>query len=88
MQTNRPRLPLAAGFSMLMLTSGCATNGDLAKVQNQARDAQRTADMALATAQSALSTAQHAQSTSDQANDRALRSEEMLNRGFKYSMRK
>jgi hypothetical protein len=79
---------LVAAFSLLMLSAGCASHSALNKVQNEARDAQRTADMALSTAQNALTTAQHAQSTSDQANDRALRSEEMLNRGFRYSMRK
>jgi len=75
-------------LSAACVSAGCASNSELTKVQNEARNAQRTADMALSTAQNALSTAQHAQSISDQANDRALRSEEALNRGFRYSMRK
>jgi hypothetical protein len=88
MPTYRHRPFLIAASSLLVLTAGCASTSALNKVQNDAREAQRTADMALSTAQNALTTAQHAQSASDQANDRALRSEEMLNRGFKYSMRK
>ncbi len=88
MQTRKPLASLVTASLILALTSGCASNAALTKVQNDAREAQRTADMALSTAQNALSTAQHAQSASEQANDRALRSEEMLNRGFRYSMRK
>jgi hypothetical protein len=85
----RKKLSLfAATGSIAVVVAGCASNSELTKVQNEARNAQRTADMALSTAQNALSTAQHSQSMSDQANERALRSEEMLNRGFKYSMRK
>jgi hypothetical protein len=67
--------------SLVALCSGCATHSDVTKVQNEARDAQRTAEHALTTAQSAKSIAQ-------EANDRSLRTEEMLNRGFKRSMRK
>lgn len=63
------------------LMTGCATHSEVNKVENEARDAQRRADQALSTAQSAKSLAQ-------EANDRSLRTEEMLNRGFKRSMRK
>jgi outer membrane murein-binding lipoprotein Lpp len=88
METQRPTPLFAAAVLLLFLTAGCASNSALSKVQNEARTAQSTADMALSTAQNALSTAQHAQSLSDQANERALRSEEAVNRGFRYSMRK
>lgn len=67
--------------TLAALCAGCATHSDVTKVQNEARDAQRTADQALSTAQGAKSLAQ-------EANDRSLRTEEMLNRGFKRSMRK
>jgi murein lipoprotein len=74
-------------LSMLLLTTGaalfcgCATHSDVRKAQNDATNAQRTADQALTTAQQAKSMAQ-------EANDRSYRAEEMLNRGFKRSMRK
>jgi hypothetical protein len=61
--------------------AGCATHSDVNKVQNEVRNAQHTAEQALSTAQGAKSLAQ-------EANDRSLRTEEMLDRGFKRSMRK
>jgi hypothetical protein len=57
-----------------VLVSGCATNSELAKVQTEARDARSTADQALAMAQ--------------EANKRSERTEEMLHRSYKHSMRK
>lgn len=57
-----------------ILASGCATNSELAKVQTEARDARSTADQALAMAQ--------------EANRRSERTEEMLHRSYKHSMRK
>jgi hypothetical protein len=53
---------------------GCASNSELAKVRTEAHDAQRTADQALTVAQ--------------EANSRSQRTEEMVNRGFRHSMRK
>jgi hypothetical protein len=54
--------------------SGCATNSSVAKVRDEARDAQRVAEQALTTAQ--------------EANNRSIRTEEMVNRSFRHSMRK
>jgi len=53
---------------------GCASNSELAKVRTEAHDAQRAADQALTVAQ--------------EANSRSQRTEEMVNRGFRHSMRK
>ena len=57
-----------------VLVSGCASNSQLAKVQTEAREARSTADRALAVAQ--------------EANRRSERTEEMLHRSYKQSMRK
>jgi outer membrane PBP1 activator LpoA protein len=54
--------------------SGCATKSSVAKVKDEARDAHRVAEQALTTAQ--------------EANNRSIRTEEMVNRGFRHSMRK
>lgn len=54
--------------------TGCATNSELAKVQTEAREARQTADQALSLAQD--------------ANRRSERTEEMVDRSFKRSMRK
>lgn len=59
---------------MIVFASGCATNSELAKVRDEARDAHRVADQAL--------------TTSQEANSRSIRTEEMVNRGFRHSMRK
>ena len=58
----------------LVFASGCATNSELTKVRDEARDAHRVAEQAL--------------STSQEANSRSIRTEEMVNRGFRHSMRK
>jgi len=54
--------------------TGCATNGALSKVREEAHDAHRIAEQALTTAQ--------------EANTRSIRTEEMVNRDFRHSMRK
>jgi outer membrane lipoprotein SlyB len=54
--------------------SGCATNSSVSKVKDEARDAHRVAEQALTTAQ--------------EANSRSIRTEEMVNRSFRHSMRK
>lgn len=65
-------------FSSLLLTatlvSGCATKSSVAKAKDEARDAHRIAEQALTTAQ--------------EANNRSIRTEEMVNRSFRHSMRK
>jgi len=65
-------------FSSLLLTamlvSGCATKSSVAKAKDEARDAHRIAEQALTTAQ--------------EANNRSMRTEEMVNRSFRHSMRK
>lgn len=67
-------LSYLAGAIMLTASTGCATNSELAKVRTEVHDAQRTADQALSTAQ--------------EANARSQRTEEMLNRSYRHSMRK
>ena len=67
-------LQYVAALVLIATSMGCATNSELAKVQTEARDAHRTADQALSTAQ--------------EANARSQRTEEMLNRSYKHSMRK
>jgi hypothetical protein len=54
--------------------SGCATKSSVAKAKDEARDAHRIAEQALSTAQ--------------EANNRSIRTEEMVNRSFRHSMRK
>ena len=54
--------------------SGCATKSSVHKVHDQAKEAQRIAEQALTTAQ--------------EANNRSIRTEEMVNRSFRHSMRK
>lgn len=57
-----------------IVTSGCATRSEVATVRTEVMEARRTADRALTIA--------------EEANRRSERSEEMLNRGFRHSMRK
>jgi hypothetical protein len=73
--------PLLALTTAAVLFCGCATHSDIHKVQTDVANAQRTADQALVAAQQAKSMAQ-------EANDRSYRTEEMLDRSFKRSMRK
>jgi hypothetical protein len=54
--------------------SGCATKSSVTKAKDEARDAHRIAEQALTTAQ--------------EANNRSIRTEEMVNRSFRHSMRK
>lgn len=54
--------------------SGCATKSSVVKAKDEARDAHRIAEQALTTAQ--------------EANNRSIRTEEMVNRSFRHSMRK
>jgi hypothetical protein len=65
-------------FSTLIFTafsaSGCATRSSVTKAHDEARDAHRIAEQALSTAQ--------------EANNRSIRTEEMVNRSFRHSMRK
>jgi len=64
-----------SAFALVAISfSGCATNSSVAKVKDEARDAHRIAEQALTTAQ--------------EANNRSIRTEEMVNRGFRHSMRK
>ena len=66
--------PLFAGALLITMSTGCATNSKLAEVRTEAREAQRTAEHALTVAQ--------------EANNRSMRTEEMLDRSFKRGMRK
>jgi hypothetical protein len=65
---------ISACVGAIVVCTGCATNSELAKVQTEARDAHQTADQALSLAQ--------------EANRRSERTEEMVSRSFKHSMRK
>jgi len=55
-------------------SSGCASRSSVKKAHDEARDAHRIAEQALSTAQ--------------EANNRSIRTEEMVNRSFRHSMRK
>lgn len=58
----------------VMTTAGCATTSALSKVRDEAKDAHRISEQALTTAQ--------------EANSRSIRTEEMVNRSFRHSMKK
>jgi hypothetical protein len=74
MPTTLRTLRYLVGAVFATTSMGCATNSELAKVRTEVHDAQRTADQAL--------------STAHEANARSQRTEEMLNRSYKHSMRK
>lgn len=63
-------------FALLAAASvtGCATKSSVHKVHDEAKEAHRIAEQALTTAQ--------------EANNRSIRTEEMVNRSFRHSMRK
>lgn len=63
------------------LISGCATKSDVRVVRDQVEDVERKADEALSEARAAKRLAQ-------EANERSMRTEEMVNRSFKRSMYK
>jgi hypothetical protein len=65
---------LSAIVLTTLSTTGCATRSSVTKAQDEARDAHRIAEQALSTAQ--------------EANNRSIRTEEMVNRSFRHSMRK
>jgi len=69
------------GALLAMVSSGCATNARVTRIENDVRDIQRTADFALAEAKEARERAKN-------ADERALRAEEMVNRSFHHAMRK
>jgi hypothetical protein len=64
-------------ISALVFTTtlaGCATNSELSKVRTEAIEARRVADQALVVA--------------NEANQRSERTEEMVHRSFRHSMKK
>ena len=65
---------LSAAILSAVWFSGCATKSSVSKAKDAARDAHRVAEQALTTAQ--------------EANNRSIRTEEMVNRSFRHSMRK
>lgn len=60
--------------TLSLVASGCATRSEVATIRTDMIETRRTADRALAVA--------------EEANRRSERTEEMLNRGFRHSMRK
>ena len=68
-----------------LVAGGCASNSELRAVKVEAMQA---TDEANRTAEAALVAAREAKQIAQEANARSLRSEEMLNRGFKRSMYK
>lgn len=70
----RQKSKIFAALLGLTLFTGCATTSQLDLVRDEAQTARRTADQALNVAQD--------------ANARSLKTEEMVNRSFKKSMRK
>jgi hypothetical protein len=61
-------------ITLLLCSSGCATNSELRRVRNEVHETRHTAEQALNLAR--------------EANNRAERTEEMMHRSFKHSMRK
>lgn len=59
---------------LAFVSTGCATNSEVRRVREQAQNAQRIADQALIVAQ--------------EANTRSLRTEDMVDRSFRHTMRK
>lgn len=70
----RSILTFSALISTAIGMTGCATNSSVHKAHDEAREAHRIANQALNTAQ--------------EANTRSIRTEEMVNRSFRHSMRK
>ena len=70
----RTTLHLTLVASLILMSTGCATNAELRRVQDQSQSAQRIADQALIVAQ--------------EANGRSLRTEETMDRCFRRSMKK
>jgi len=60
--------------ALLFVTSGCATNAELRRVRNEMHETRHTAEQALDMAR--------------EANQRAEKTEDMMHRSFKHSMRK
>jgi hypothetical protein len=65
---------ITTAILMTATTSGCATRSELADIRKDVMEARRSSDKALA--------------LSEEANRRSEHTEEMLNRGFRHSMRK
>jgi hypothetical protein len=59
---------------LIAASSGCATNAELRRVRAEVHETRHTAEQALETAK--------------EANRRAERTEEMMHRSFKHSMKK
>lgn len=68
-----------------MMSVGCASNSELRAVKLEAMEEAQSANR---NAEAALVAAREAKALAQEANTRSLRSEEMLNRGFKRSMYK
>jgi hypothetical protein len=69
------RITTLTPLAMLAISAtGCATHSEVAAVRDTAIDARRTADRALTIA--------------EESNRRSERTEEMLNRSYRHSMRK
>jgi len=64
---------LTVALATISIT-GCATHSEVNTVRNEVTETRRVADRALTIA--------------EEANRRSERNEEMLNRGFRHSMRK
>lgn len=84
MKTVAASVALIAIFGL----TGCASTSDLQKVQDQAAQAQSTADAAAKDAADAKAAAAAAQSTADAAMTKANETDDKLNRMFKKSMYK
>ena len=77
------KIAMFSGSAFLMV--GCVSNSELQAVKLEALQASSDANR---TAEEALLEAREAKRIAQEANSRAVRSEEMLNRGFKRSMYK
>ena len=81
---------VAASIALITIfgLTGCASTSDLQKVQDQAAQAQSTADAAAKDAADAKAAAAAAQATADEAKAQAMATDDKLNRMFKKSMYK
>ena len=71
--------------ALLGVTFGCATNGDLERVRQEALDAANNAN---STAQQALSAANEARTIAQDAKAMSIATDEKINRMFQRSMLK
>jgi hypothetical protein len=74
MKINPTKIAFPTLAILVLSATGCATRSEVATIRTDVMEVRRTADRAL--------------NLAEEANRRSERTEEMVNRGFKHSMRK